>query len=98
MSTKRITPEIRMMALDAIRSGLSIRDAAALSGVSVGSATRWAKAAGVRGRPAPIRYGEQTRDAALRAVADGLTPHEAAAKFAAPVARVRFWLKQANVA
>ncbi len=88
---ERRRPELERQILAALESGLSLRQAADQAGIGVGTAGRWAKAAGAPGVSTRIRHGREKREAVLRALSDGLSLKQAAAHAGVSIFLARQW-------
>ena len=73
--------DVREKVLEAIRNGMSCRQAAAHFAVSVGSATKWAREAGVGSRRAPLKISDNIRKKVVKAIAGGMSCKKAAATY-----------------
>ncbi len=74
--------------VDDIRNGASLREAAARAGVSVSTADRWTRAAGVAVLRRPQRASRRDEAPALAAMERGMSAAQAAAAFALSEAQV----------
>ena len=76
----KLSDDIRDNVLKAVESGMSCRQAAAYCGVSLASAIRFAKRAGITDKRAKAK--ENVRDNVLKAVKGGVSCQQAAAPMA----------------
>ena len=93
-SSARISADIRAKVVQAIESGMSCRQAGPLCGVSLASAIRIAREAGIPDKRAKAK--ENTRIKFLRAVDGGMPRSQAEAHFGVGAKTAIRWIKEAG--
>jgi transposase len=91
----KISADIRDKVLKAVEGGMTCRQAAALCGVSLASAIRFAKWAGVTDKRAKAE--RNVRDKVLKAVEKGMSCREAAAQFGVSPSATMKWAVKAGI-
>jgi transposase len=100
--TKRahtLSDDIRDQVLKAVEGGMTCRQAAAHCGVSLASAIRFAKRAGITDKRAKAKKNvrDNLRDKVLKAVKGGMSCHQAAAHYGVSPATALKWAKNASI-
>ena len=91
----KLSDDIRDKVLKAVESGMTCRQAAAHCGVSLASAIRFAKRAGITDKRAKAK--ENVRYKVLKAVEGGMSCRQAAAHYGVSSTTALNWAKNANI-
>ena len=95
----KLSDDIRDKVLKAVESGMTCRQAAAHCGVSLASAIRFAKRAGITDKRAKAKKNvrDKVHDKVLKAVKGGMSCHQAAAHYGVSSTTALNWAKNANI-
>jgi transposase len=95
----KISDDLHEQVLKAVESGMTCRQAAAHCGVSLASAIRFAKRAGLTDKRFKAKRDAraQIREQALKAIEGGMSGRQAAAHFCISQTSVQAWIAQAGV-
>jgi transposase len=95
----KLSDDIRDKVLKAVESGMTCRQAAAHCGVSLASAIRFAKRAGITDKRAKAKKNvrDKVHDKVLKAVKGGMSCHQAAAHYGVSPTTALNWAKNANI-
>jgi len=91
----KLSDDIRDKVLKAVEGGMTCRQAAAHCGVSLASAIRLAKRAGITDKRAKAK--ENVRDKVLKAVKGGMSCQQAAAHYGVSPSTAMNWAKKAGI-
>jgi transposase len=95
----KLSDDIRDKVLKAVEGGMTCRQAAAHCGVSLASAIRFAKRAGITDKRAKAKKNvrDKVHDKVLKAVKGGMSCHQAAAHYGVSPTTALNWAKNANI-
>ena len=95
----KLSDDIRDKVLKAVEGGMTCRQAAAHCGVSLASAIRFAKRAGITDKRAKAKKNvrDKVHDKVLKAVKGGMSCHQAAAHYGVSSTTALNWAKNANI-
>jgi transposase len=95
----KLSDDIRDQVLKAVEGGMTCRQAAAHCGVSLASAIRFAKRAGITDKRAKAKKNvrDKVHDKVLKAVKGGMSCHQAATHYGVSSTTALKWAKNANI-
>ena len=95
----KLSDDVRDKVLKAVEGGMTCRQAAAHCGVSLASAIRFAKRAGITDKRAKTKKNvrDDVRDKVLKAVKGGMSCHQAAAHYGVSPTTALKWARNAHI-